>query len=82
MSASNEWWEYHLTPAGWVKGSDDLDFGSHERPIPPDRVLTVRKHEHLSSMYSKMERWTDIVWQSEDEDQLQALKAKYGDFPS
>lgn len=42
MSASDEWEDVHLTPSGWVDGSDKRDFaGVTHRPVPPDAVLTV-----------------------------------------
>ena len=56
MSASNEWSEYHLTPNGWVEGSEKLDFSRTERPAPADRVLTVRQHDYLSSSFSKLDQ--------------------------
>jgi len=58
MSASNEWFEYHLTSSGWVCGSQRLDFaGIKEKETPEGRVLTVRFYEYLSSVYSKPDLW-------------------------
>jgi len=39
MSASKEWTEWHLTPTGWVRGSEKVDYqgvaysGERERPF-------------------------------------------------
>ena len=35
-----EWTEWHLTPAGWVRGSSATEFGRQTRAAPPDRVKT------------------------------------------
>lgn len=55
MSLSNEWFEYHLTPAGWIAGTEKLDSGTRNVPVPTDRVLTVQFHDSRSSIYSKPE---------------------------
>lgn len=39
MTASYEWTEYHLPPAGWVRGSEKTDFGREEVEPPVDRLL-------------------------------------------
>lgn len=42
MAASNEWDEWHLTPSGWVKGTEKTDFALNEVPPPKDRVATFK----------------------------------------
>jgi hypothetical protein len=37
---TTEWTEWHLTPAGWVRGSSVTEFGRLSRSVPPDRVKT------------------------------------------
>ena len=59
MSASNEYSIWHLTPRGWEEGTEKLDFGTTERPVPPDAVLTLEYHERYSSIYSAPERWIE-----------------------
>ena len=82
MSASNEWFEYHLTPAGWVAGSEKIDFaGLKPKPAPIDRVLTVRYHEFMSSSFSKMKKWREEVWRSDDEAKVRELVATHGKAP-
>ncbi|WP_337055185.1 hypothetical protein [Pseudoxanthomonas sp. USHLN014] len=45
MALSDEWEDQHLTPSGWVSGSYKHDHGHREeKPIPPDTVLSVRRH--------------------------------------
>jgi hypothetical protein len=75
MSASNEWSEYHLTPGGWVEGSEKLDFNRSERPAPVDRVLTVRQHDYLSSSFSKLDQWSSIEWHHQDHTLVASLTA-------
>jgi hypothetical protein len=43
--------ECHLTPSGWVEGSE-REFGTSKRevPTPQDRLLTVKR---------KVDRWSD-----------------------
>lgn len=79
MSASNEYWTWHLTPRGWEEGTEKLDSGTIEKPVPDDTVLTLEYHERYGSIYSSPERWieSEIVNQAEAE----ILKKKYGSTP-
>lgn len=82
MSASNEWFEYHLTPNGWVEGAEKVDGGGlKSKPSPPERVLTLCFHERLSSPFSKMEYWYTEGWRHEDSNLVQELINKYGSKP-
>jgi hypothetical protein len=81
MSASNEWTEWHLTPAGWQRGTEKEDFRRVDREPPVDRVLTVIYKEFLSSTFSPMEKSSEIEWRSHDEATIAALTAKYGMAP-
>lgn len=83
MSASHEWTEWHLTPSGWVSGSERVDFGGvTEKPAPPDRVLTCRYTERLSSSFSTMDRTVRELWRRPGDDALIAsLLKKHGECP-
>lgn len=82
MAASREWWQWHLTPEGWVQGSERLDFGEPKIvPPPDDRVLTVEYREEMSSVYSKMEQSIRELWRSEDDAAVQKLVAEFGEHP-
>ena len=82
MSLSNEWYEHHLTPAGWIDGNVKLDVvGIREVPIPLDRVLTIRCHEYQSCSFAKMEMWRETIWRTEDKAQLKMLTDTYGTCP-
>jgi len=81
MSASNEWFEHHLTPNGWVDGTEKLDSGLREAVIPEDRVLTLCFHEYLSSPFSKIELWYSEKWRHQNNDLVRMLTEKYGEIP-
>ena len=82
MAASNEWTDWHLTPRGWEQGDSKLDFGAQTgRPIPADRVLTVRYSESMGSTYSKMTRGTEETWRAPDAERVEALLAEHGPCP-
>jgi hypothetical protein len=82
MAASNEWWEYHLTPRGWEDGSSKLDSGGGERKDPPpDRVLTIRVSEYMSSTFSPLERGESEEWRSSDSALVASLIEQYGARP-
>jgi len=82
MSHSNEWTDWHLTPEGWVSGSERTDgVGIEEKPIPPDRVLTKRWVEEQSSPFSSMYRGLETKWESDDKEAIQALLEKFGTCP-
>ena len=82
MSASNEWFKYHLTPRGWIAGSEKIDFaGLKEKEIPDDRVLTLCFHEYLSSPFSTMDKWYKEMWRHEDEALINDLIRQFGELP-
>lgn len=82
MSLSNEWTEWHLTPAGWVRGTEKEDFRTIEREPPPDRVKTVVWKEKLSSIYSKPDRGHSETWSSQDKAAVARFQTKFGPAPS
>lgn len=82
MSASHEWTEWHLTPRGWESGSSKTDCAPTDTVEPPcDRVLTVRETEHLSSMYSRLERYWTVLWRSSDAVSVSVLATQHGERP-
>lgn len=82
MSASHEWTDWHLTPDGWVDGSSQADFaGVQERPIPQNRVLTVRWVEFLGAPQGKMDRAHREQWRSENGPVIEELLQKFGPAP-
>lgn len=82
MAASNEWTEWHLTPRGWERGSECEDHsGVKEKSAPPDRVLTYRWEEHLSSEFGTMDRSSQELWRSDDKAEIKELIMKFGGPP-
>jgi hypothetical protein len=83
VSASDEWTEWHLTPRGWERGSQRLDFsGVITVPPPADRVRTVIVRDTVSSMYSALEQSSDELWSHSDTDRVAELTRLYGPPPS
>jgi hypothetical protein len=82
MSASNEWFDSHLTPRGWEDGSRKEDFGGTKRVDPPgDRVLTIHVEEHLGSAHGKWHRSREETFRGKDALLVAQLLDRYGPGP-
>lgn len=81
MPASDEWFVFHLTPNGWARGTEKLDNGMFERPIPEDRVLTVVRSEYIASSYSRMQIDYEETFNSGDASIIAELKERFGNLP-
>ena len=83
MSLSKEYQEYHLTTKGWITGSfkGDVFGGSHKVPNPVDRVLTIMCCDELTSAFAKPIYHDEVIWQSDDKQLINKLKAKWGEQP-
>lgn len=83
MSLSSESFEYHLTPRGWVEGSEKLDFGVETpRETPQDRVLTLIRFEKIACFSCEMEVTEKELWRSDDQGLVRVLTRKFGPAPS
>jgi len=83
MAASNEWFDFHLTPRGWEMGSNKTDSTPTETVAPPeDRVLTIRVSERMPSSISKIDRREEEIWRSPDGAQVTTLIKRYGASPN
>ena len=81
MSASDEIYEVHLSPEGWVQGSRKIDFaGWTHRDPPAGLVLTVSFREYISSSFSPMDLSADINKHAPDSEIVAAL-VKHGAEP-
>lgn len=79
MALSNEYMEWHLTPDGWVEGTNKHDFASKEVKPPANRLLTVISGDKMSSSFSPIEKYKREIWRAEGQDQMIAdLLKKYG----
>ena len=79
MSASNEWWMWHLTPNGWVAGSEKLDHHREPQHVDPpdDRVLSVAVHDLWPSTFRRL-HWEDELFRVDDDRVVAELLEKYG----
>lgn len=80
MSLSNDSWEWHLTPTGWVLGTERLDQFVESREIPVDRVLSGRFEETLEDAFSELVLNWEVIWASTSIDP-KPLLAKFGHKP-
>ncbi|MBC8641566.1 hypothetical protein IAG25_32605 [Caballeronia sp. EK] len=80
MSASYEWTEWHLTPDGWIRGSEKTDFDRTIVDPPGQRVLTVRFIDENSG-YSAHQSHRE-EWRSSDEAAVQAFLERFGPAPA
>lgn len=82
MAASNEWTEWHLTPRGWVMGSEKDDFkGLTHREKPDDCVMTAKHSEYAGSVHSRLDRTDETTWKHSDVDLVESLLKQYGPAP-
>ena len=81
MAASSEWTVWHLTPEGWVRGTERMDYGTTTREVPANRVLSVTYHEECNG-YSRVHSKISEDWKSPDQDAVSTLVAKFGDAPN
>jgi len=80
MSLTNDSWEWHLTPTGWVLGTERLDQFVEQRPTPEDRVLSGRFEEKLEDAFSQLKLTWEVIWQDADADAAYLLE-KFGEKP-
>jgi len=82
MAASYEWTEWHLTPEGWVRGSNRVDINVvTEVPLPRNRVATFRYSEKMTSPFSDADKYVDEIWMSDQKEVVEGLKKQFGDCP-
>ena len=63
MPLTNDLWEWHLTPTGWVLGTEKLNQFVEERATPEDRVLSGRFEETLEDAFSELKLTWEVYWQ-------------------
>lgn len=81
MSASHETFEWHLTPDGWVAGSEFLDFGGKTiRSSPQNRIATFVLEEHQGHALDEMQSTWAQTWVQPDTD-IDSLYEKFGMHP-
>lgn len=81
MAASNEWTEWYLTPAGWVRGAWKTDFDrSGTVPEPEGWVKRARYRERMSHPFSGIDIRIEGV-EVRDEARATDLEAEFGSCP-
>jgi hypothetical protein len=82
MSASKEYTEWHLTPQGWIAGTNRDDFkGTNVIEVPFDRVLTCKYLEEISNGHTPLHISADEIWSSGLADEILRLKKLHGECP-
>jgi len=80
MPLSNDCWEWHLTPTGWVLGTERLDQFLEQRSTPEDRVLSGRFEETLEDAFSELKLTWEVFWTDPSID-TSTLLSKFGEKP-
>lgn len=81
MAASNEWDEWHLTPTGWVQGTEKTDFAYKEVDPPVDRVATYIYQEYVGSVHSGTHISWEEIWVKPGA-ALAEIKEQFGSYPT
>lgn len=82
MSAKDEYYTWHLTPDGWVKGTEKENGKTTEKTVPANAVLSLEFHEYSSGSLgpgSQFNRWIDT--KTLDATKAELLKKQYGPIP-
>jgi hypothetical protein len=79
--------EYHLTPDGWVEGTEKFFGKGKEKPIPANRLETWLREETQSSRFSAPDVSWRLIWpENTDLAANKSVRAKFPkpgkDFPS
>jgi hypothetical protein len=81
MSLSSEHFDHHLTPNGWVDGTQHLDFSNNVVAVPDDTLMTVQEHRKISHYMADEDVWCTETWRSNNTEAVEAAIAKYGAEP-
>lgn len=76
---SNEWWEYHLTPEGWVNGDYKLDMGRVvTSPTPENRLLTICETQIIPYFGQSIDTVWSVTFNCGDKELIQKFLHQYG----
>ena len=79
---SDEYYIMHLTPHGWMDGTEKTAGGTVERPVPDDAVLSLTFHETVRGLLSQKEQWVEVEYRiNSSSDKLKILFSTFGKFP-
>ena len=80
---SDEFYIMHLTPHGWVDGTEKTDGGTVERSVPDDTVCSLTFHETIRGILSQQERWVEAEYRTDkSSDMIKILFATFGKLPA
>lgn len=80
MGNGEEYFDFHLTPRGWEKGTEKSEFGPVYRDPPFDRYLTLRRTEYYGS-WTPQVPYIEEVWSHADAVQVECLRKIFGQSP-
>ena len=76
---SDEYYIMHLTPHGWVEGTEKTARGTVERLVPDDAVFSLTFHETIRELLSQKEQWVETEYLIDpSSDMLKILFATFG----
>ena len=79
---SDEHYIMHLTPHGWVEGTEKTSSGIVERPVPDDAVVSLIFHETVRGLLSQKEQLVEVeYWIDKSSGMLKILFATFGKLP-
>lgn len=79
---SKEWTIWHLTPNGWIRGDQKLDFGGRKSVDEPSgTILSMKYKETMSHAYSSLNEEVSEIWNNGDQEQIERIRKKYP-FPN
>jgi hypothetical protein len=83
MAEHRLWTEWHLTPCGWVRGSEKSEIGSVFEVEPAvERVLTCRyEEEYEGDGEAPVRARADETWRAENPGEVGKLMRIFGECP-
>ena len=79
---SDEYYTMHLTPHGWVDGTEKNTNSMVLRPIPDDTMFTLVFHKTIDSILSQPKYMVEVKYQIDSKsDMLKILFATFGKLP-
>ncbi len=79
---SDEYYIMHLTPHGWMDGTEKTSSGIVERPMPDDAVVSLTFYETIRGLLSQKEQWVEVEYHiNSSSDKLKILFATFGKIP-
>lgn len=79
---SDEYFTMHLTPHGWVEGTEKTANRMVERPMPDSTVFTLTFHETVNDILSLPTQSVDVKYQIDgSSDMLKILFPTFGKLP-